>query len=291
MAMENTTEYLWQPADISRRVQLLCRILPNKKMDETRLKKLLEMADDQDQVKLKVLYNAVIKGVNEYNKNSAQAKLKNWKSAEKELDAYIDKLWSKYIDDERTFPNLLAVIDYLQEKNWKIGKSRAYEHHKEGKIQPETNGTYRLSHVEKYAATHLKRADGKTASNELEKYATEKARIELENEKEKLEQIRHKNKLAAGAYVPREMFEQELAKRAAVFKSDIENYIRGGAEKIIALVEGNPMKTPALIEHQLDTAADWLNRYSRDKEIKPMEPAAVTRAQQDENLNEEEDED
>jgi hypothetical protein len=247
-------------------------------MDEAKLKNLLEIADEADQVKLKVLYNAVIRGVNEYNKNSSQIKLKNWKSAEKELDAYIDTLWAKYIDHERTFPNLLAVIDYLKINNWKIAKSRAYEHQKEGKIKPQANGTFRLSDVEKYAATHLKRSDGKTASGSLEKYAEEKARVELDKEKEKLKQIQHKNKMADGLFVPREAFEQELAKRAAVIKSDVENFIRGGAEKIIALVGGDPAKAPALIEHQLDASADWLNRYAGDKEFKVPAPVAAAAA-------------
>ena len=278
MTEEKTTEYLWEPADIARRVQLLRRVLQNKPMDEAKLKNLLEVAEEADQVKLKVLYNAVIKGVNEYNKNSSQIKLKNWKSAEKELDAYIDVLWAKYIDHERTFPNLLAVIDYLKLNKWKIAKSRAYEHQKEGKIKPQANGTYRLSDVEKYAATHLKLSSGKTAAGALEKYAEEKARVELDREKEKLKQIQHKNKMADGLFVPREAFEQELAKRAAVIKSDVENFIRGGAEKTIALVGGDPAKAPALIEYQLDAAADWLNRYAGDKEFKVPAPAAAAAA-------------
>jgi hypothetical protein len=216
--------------------------------------------------------------VNEYNKNSAQAKLKNWRSAEKELDAYVDCLWAKYIDNERTFPNLLAVVNYLKKNNWKIAKSRAYEHQNEGKINPATNGTYRLSQVEKYAATYLTKADGTTASNELEKYAAEKALVELEKEKEKLEELRRKRKLAAGAYVPREAFELELAKRASVCKSDIENFIRSGAEKTIALVGGDPAKAPVLIEYQLDAFAGWLDRYAGDKEFKVPAPAIAAAA-------------
>lgn len=278
MTEEKTIEQLWEAADTSRRVQLLYKVLPNKPMDEAKLKKILAAADDADQVKLKVLYNAVIKGVNEYNKNSAQVKLKNWKSAEKELDLYIDKLWAKYIDQERTFQNMLAVIDYLKINNWKIAKSRAYEHQKEGKIKPQANGTFRLSDVEKYAAVHLKRSNGRSAVSELEKYQEEKARVELEREKAKLEQIQYKNKLAAGAYVPREAFEQELAKRAAVFKSDVENFILGGAEKTIALVDGDPAKAPILIEYQRAAAADWLNRYDSDKKFKVPAPAAAAAA-------------
>ena len=287
---ETTSEYLWETADIARRVLLLCKVLPNKAMDEVKLKNLLEVADEADQVKLKVLYNAVIKGVNEYNKNSAQTKLKNWKSAEKELELYIDKLWAKYIDNERTFPNLLAVIDYLKENNWKIGKSRVYEHQKENKIAPQANGTYRLSDVDKYASRYLKKGDGSSVSGDLKKYAEEKAQAELDKTKEQLEHLRWKNKVLSGQYVPREAFERELAKRLAIFKSDIENSIRAGAEKVIAIVSGDPAKAPALIEYQLDEAADWLDRYAADREFKvPTSTAeSILQDQDDDEMMDEE---
>lgn len=265
---QTANQNLWETADISRRVQLLCKVLPNKLMDETRLKKLLEVADEQDQVKLKVVYNAVIKGVNEYNKNASQIKLKNWKSAEKELDTYIDKLWARYIDNEIIFPNLLAVIKYLKDNNWKLSKSRAYQHHDEGKIKPQTNGTYRQSDVEKYAALHLKTADGKTVSKKLKDYQDRRNMAETRKMEAQAEHAEMKNEAAKGLYVPREAFEQELAKRATVFKSDVENFIRAGAEKIIATVGGDPAKAPALIEYQMDAAADWMNRYDSDKEFK-----------------------
>jgi hypothetical protein len=257
----------WGGADIHSRSLMLRQILPNKSMDELKLKNLLEIADEPDQVKLKVLYNAVIKGVNEYNKNSVQVKLKNWKSAEKELDLYIDKLWAKYIDKERTFSNLLAVVEYLKENNWKIGKSRAYEHQKEGKIQPQANGTFRLSDVEKYAATHLKRADGKSVSGELKNIQVEKAQAERDKVKEQVENLRWKNKIAAGLYVPRDFFERELAQRAIVFKSDLEAFCRSKAQEIVSLVGGDKERIPDLIDFMLREVAAWLNRYAADREF------------------------
>jgi hypothetical protein len=271
--VDNTTENIWEQADIGRRVLLLCQILPDKTMDEVKLKNLLEVADEPDQIKLKVLYNAVVKGVNEYNKNSAQAKLKNWKSAEKELELYIDKLWAKYIDDERTFPNLLAVIDYLKENKWKIAKSRVYEHQKEGKISPQSNGTFRLSDVDKYAARYLKKGDGRSISRDLKKYAEDKARAELEISQEKVEHLRMKNKVAAGLYVPRDSFERELAQRAIVFKSDMEAFCRSKAPDIVALVGGDKDRIPDLIEYLLGESATWLNRYAADREF--IVPAAA----------------
>lgn len=194
--------------------------------------------------------------------------LKNWKSAEKELSSFIDVIWAKYIDHERVFQNLLAVIKYLKDLNWKVSKSLAYKHRDEGKIKAQPNGNYRLSDVEKYASTHLKKADGSKPDDLLMNLAEEKARVELDKEKEKLINLQNKNKMFAGAFVPREAFEKELAKRLAVLKSDGENFFRGGAEKTIAIIGGDPTKAPDLIDYQLDAFWNWLDRYAADREFK-----------------------
>jgi hypothetical protein len=167
----------------------------------------------------------------------------------------------------QTFANVLAVFEYLKKAGWKIGKSLVYEHRKSGMLRPSKDGLFHLADVERYIAiAQLENINNPTGK--LEKFAEEKARIELEREKEKLAYDKHKNKLARGMFVPREAFEQELAKRAAVIKSDGENFFRGGAEKTIAMVGGDPSRAPALIEYQLDAFADWLNRYAGDKEFK-----------------------
>lgn len=247
-------------------------------MDQEKFDKLIAAANKQEQITLKVLYNAVVKSVNLLNENSSAISVKDWETTKKAYEEYADKLSIKYFQEQQeTLPNILAVVDYLTAAGWRIKKSTAYKHHKEGKLRPEKDGTYKISVIGKYAVTFLKTLDGK-AKDSLEKLNEEKARVELEKEKEKLKQIQHKNKLAAGAYVPREAFEQELAKRAAMFKSDIENFIRAGSEKIIALVCGDPAKAPALIEYQLDAAAEWMNRYAGDKEFKVPASAAAAMA-------------
>lgn len=179
--------------------------------------------------------------------------------------------------NKQTFANVLAVFEYLKSSGWKIGKSLVYEHRKAGMLRRNKDGLFHLSDVEKYInIAQLENINGKTGL--LENIAEEKAQAELDKTKEQLEHLRLKNKLARGLFVPREAFEQELAKRAAVIKSDVENFIRGGAEKTIALVGGDPAKAPALIEHQLDAAADWLNRYAGDREFKVPAPAAAAAA-------------
>jgi len=94
-------------------------------MDQTKLNKLLEVAEQQDQVKLRVLHNAVISCVREYKDDSTAAKLKDWKSAEAALDEFADNLWKKHFgNDSQTLANLVAVVDWLTANGWKIKKQR-----------------------------------------------------------------------------------------------------------------------------------------------------------------------
>jgi len=51
---------------------------------------------------------------------------------------------------------------------------------------------------------------------------------------------------------------------------------------IISLVSGDGTKAPDLIEHMLDQAEGWLDRYSGDKEFTVPPPLPVTQADEKE---------
>lgn len=265
----------WDVADINQRVKMIIRALPNKKMDQNKLKKLLEVATPEDQIKLKVLHNAIINCIREYKGDSTSSKLKDWKSAEGALDAFIDTLWEEHFDESgNTLPNLLAVTEYLSARGWKIKKSAAYQHHKDGKIRPQKNGAYRIADVEKYATTFLKRLDGVKADL-LDTIQQEKSQAEVDKLKAQAEHWQIKTAIARGLYVKKDAFERELARRAAVFRADIENFIRAQAVGIINLVSGDASKAPDLIEHMLDQAEGWLDRYSGEQEFTVPVPVAT----------------
>jgi hypothetical protein len=65
--------------------------------------------------------------------------------------------------------------------------------------------------------------------------------------------------------VHRSQWDRELAARAKVFRSDMENFIRAQAAEIIRIVEGDPEKAPELIDFYLEHLEAWLNRYSKTK--------------------------
>lgn len=165
-------------------------------------------------------------------------------------------------DMESKLKNIPAVVDYLDRHGWKISKSAAYKHRKEGKLQPSADGSFTVKSVDTYARRWLEKKDGSGSLDELQE-ATARAQLE------KLQaQARHwdtKTKIELGEYVHRSRWDRELAARARVFRADMENFIRAQAAEIIRIVEGDPDKAPELIDFYLEHLEAWLNRYSKPK--------------------------
>jgi hypothetical protein len=237
-------------------------------MDQEKLHKLLDLVDKQDQLKIKVLHNAVIKCIDDYRKDPATAKLKAWNAAESALDQFIDDLWGKHFAAKESLANRLAVYEYLSDQGWKVKKSTVYNHRKEGKIRQQKDGTFLVSDVDKYAAANLQRLDGTTeGSEDVDLWQKKKLQAEADKMEAGARLWKKKADVLDGKYVPRDFFERELVKRAAVFKNDIESFIQAKALDIIHLVGGNPTKAPDLIEYMHDQAEDWLDRYAEDREF------------------------
>ena len=182
--------------------------------------------------------------------------------------------------------NVAAVRKYLKKNNWRISKSQIYEHVEQKKLKRTDEGIFSISAVDKYALKYLRRADGSKPSKAHADIQERKYDADARQSIADAEYKEIKTKILKGEYVKKDSFELELAKRAAFLKSDIENFIRSGVEKIIALVGGDPTKAPALIEYQMDAAADWMNRYDSDKEFTVPVPAARVAALKDDTDNE-----
>lgn len=68
----------------------------------------------------------------------------------------------------RVFVNVLQVVSFLQAEGWKLAKSAAYTHIKEGMLRPRGDGNFHERDVLQYARTFLKMKDGSTVTRELD---------------------------------------------------------------------------------------------------------------------------
>ena len=126
----------WDRATNAQRAWMICRAISEGKMDQEKIKRLLDVADQQDQIKLKVLHNAVIKCLKDYQADSTSTHLNDWQKAEGGLEAFVVELWGKHFAEEKSLLNILAVVDHLAAQGWKVKKSAVYNHKKEGEDPP-----------------------------------------------------------------------------------------------------------------------------------------------------------
>jgi hypothetical protein len=181
----------------------------------------------------------------------------------------------------QSFKNALEIEQYLTSapRNWKIKKSSLYNHIKARKLISEADGTFTLAEVERYAMANLRKADGsvpKAQITEADKAAMDAANARCRRELAQASIL--ENKLAAlqGSLVPRDLFEQELAARASIFRSDGENFFRSQASAIVNIVSGDPAKVPDLIAFCLENYEQHLARYLQKEEFK-VDTAAYER--------------
>jgi hypothetical protein len=167
------------------------------------------------------------------------------------------------------FENLPAVMQYLQKKGFKVQKSAIYNHKTVGKIRPNKEGKYLRTDVEKYAQAHLQPADGSPSQKQiLTKAQRERAEAETRERIARATNWEVRTAALQQKLVPRELFENELAARAAIFRTDGENFFRGQAPAIVNIVGGDAIKVPELIDFCLNVLEQWLSRYLQKEEFK-----------------------
>ena len=166
-------------------------------------------------------------------------------------------------DAESAFFNLAAVLKYLQDQGWKITKPSLYRHHKEGKILPDTDGSFKRSAVIKYAKAFLKlTATGKRQQETTDHLQREKLQEELKNLRLKNERDKFNFEKDQGRYVLKDQLEIELATRAGILIAGLKHWIASNAAAWIDTTGGNTKKTGELINLMNDELDEHINRYA-----------------------------
>jgi hypothetical protein len=263
----------WDRASNAQRAWMIFNAISDGKMDQEKIKRLLDVADQQDQIKLKVLHNAVIKCLKDYQADSTSAHLNDWQKAEGALEAFVVDLWGKHFQDEKTLSNILAVVDHLAAQGWKVKKSTVYNHRKEGKIRPQQDGSFRVADVERYAEAYLRRKDG-GESGKLDKLQERKLNAEISKTEAQAEHWVNRAREGSKAFIPAEHHERDLARRASVFRTDLETFARSEAGEIVSLIGGDAGKIPELVTWLLGRIDGFLANYAEEREFTaPLLPA------------------
>ena len=165
--------------------------------------------------------------------------------------------------------SLRAVEHYLKKRGWNA-TSAIYRHAKAGLIIPDPDGGYTIQAALAYAHNHLRKLSDEDKENMPripEAVAPDRLSMakRLAEAKKLAAQARHwerKTEILEGEWIKASVLDRALAQRAAMFKGDIENFIRSHASEMCHLVDGDDLKIPDLIDFWLEKSSIWLGRYA-----------------------------
>lgn len=162
------------------------------------------------------------------------------------------------------FKNVMQVVEFLNDNGHNVSKSSVYNHVKAGRLVKSPDGSFGLATVTRYA-------------NSLQSGAAVPADPEALSEKQDADtrkaaaQAKHweiKTKILENKYVEKEWAERQLAARAMVLKSDMENFFRSRAPEIVAKSDGKAEFAPDVIDYLLGHFEKMLGRYAEKIEFK-----------------------
>ena len=229
------------------------------------IQELIDKVQDRDiKVLLKAKHDAQVQVV----QDPSVTNIKAFNAASKSLDEMMKKINSASNPDQAVLGTIPKVAEYLQSKGWKVSQSSIYSHHEQGRLKKNKDGVFLIKDVDVYAKENLDRLDGSESDKSTESLQDQIKKAELNKMKAQAEHWKLKTEIESGRYVERASFERELAARATVFKSDMQNFFRSRASEIVGIVDGQETKIPDLIDYLLDQGEIWLGRYSENREFK-----------------------
>ncbi|MFH2099929.1 MAG: hypothetical protein ABIJ95_10495 [Pseudomonadota bacterium] len=230
-------------------------------MDREALDRLMTQAAPEDRERLEVL-RAEVDSLREAATApgpNRSADLRELGRMEDELDRVAEKIRARVDPGNRSFGNILEVVDHLSGEGFKVSKSTAYNHQKQGRLRPRADGRFHVQDVERYARDFLERVGD--AAPELDDLQRRRAESDLRKSRAQAEMIELNLSRQRGDLVPRDEYERALAFRAAVFRSDLLNFALSVALDVVALAGGDPGSVSDVAARLRDGIETALARY------------------------------
>ena len=222
-----------------------------------------------------LLFNGVVSSAAAYQNDASLSNLKSWQAAEAALDEFIGGLKNK--NDSEALRNRVAAVEYLKRNNIRISKTKLYRDADTGKLRVQPDGSILLSDIELYARAYLTPKQKASMNAEIEALQKEKLELESNRLREQIAKLVWDREKEAGRYLLRSDFEMELAARAAVLQTTLQQMAATKAYDWIAVCKGEHSKAPdmaAMVKAEIDEA---LNNYASTDSFQVVfinEPAA-----------------
>lgn len=180
----------------------------------------------------------------------------------------------------KSFPDVRAILSYLQAAGRKVSQSQIYKDLKRGHLRRQPDKSFRQRDVDAYAQTLAIVSMPEAKTDGVIDLAEEKLKEEVGKLREQRQSIAFDREIKAGKFIRREEVALELASRAAALSLSLRSVFRLNVADWMRLAGGDAEKAEWLAqeyENSLDLA---LNEFS-----KPMEFSAEFIGVDDENAS------
>jgi hypothetical protein len=162
----------------------------------------------------------------------------------------------------KIFEDVKSVLVYLQETR-QIGQAKLYKDVRAGYLRRQKDGTFRLSDVDRYAASLKPLSLPQKETDNLSALAAQEQEERVLSMQEKRRRLVFEREVKEGKYIPRDEVALELAGRAMALSVGLRSALQVAAPDLILAADGDKNRGDDLvreIERHLDEA---LNEFSR----------------------------
>lgn len=170
------------------------------------------------------------------------------------------------MSNPQSFKTQAQACEYLRTQGYKVADSTFGLHFRQGKIARGEEGRFSPDGLLGYAKVHLEPSvsaeDLRQSSAVVEKI---NADADLKTVRAKRENLRLEKEL--GVLMPRAEYEDEMARRALFFKSEIDGFIHRKGGELIRLVEGQESALAPLVSWWKKETADWMDAWASERDF------------------------
>lgn len=163
-------------------------------------------------------------------------------------------------ETQELYFNKAEGLEYAKKQGYPFGKSKFYA---DLKYVPRVDNKFAKKEIDKYIKDKVINASGLTASDE----SSEKLRHDTRTSKARADKLEFDLEVSKGLYIALSDVEKELAHRAGLLKTGIDNFFTTQGRTMINVCEGAQEKEGAFVNYCLESIEDHFDQYSKDIEF------------------------
>jgi len=165
-------------------------------------------------------------------------------------------------EPEPSLKNRLEVMKHLRRDGFKIGKTKLYKDSNDGLLRIQQDGSVFERDIDRYVRISGLKKPAEISDVELQRLQKKKNEMEVEKLTQQVSDLKFKQSVARGFYIPRAEFEMEVAGRAGALDAGLRHRFMSECRDLVDAVSGEASLVPILQEMLGKMLDEALNEYA-----------------------------